>query len=34
MDTVVIVVASIGILAMFAYMIVQFSGDSKKVTKH
>jgi hypothetical protein len=29
MSTLVIILASIGILAMFGYMIKEFSGDSK-----
>jgi len=34
MGTLVVTLASIGILAMFVYMIKEFSADSKKPLKH
>jgi len=34
MSTMVIILASIGILAMFGYMITELSGDKNKKVNH
>ena len=33
MSTIIIIMASIGLVAMFLYMLKEFSEDNKKVTK-